>query len=79
MVLGARTSDDDQGLSGTPRKDLLADGLEFRVILGAFLGLIGIVLVFWKEVTYFQTQSENIQAAALAILDVIAENNKTNN
>ena len=46
----------------------LKNRLELRMIAGASLGLIGIVFVFWQEVTDFETGSENLQAAALAVL-----------
>jgi len=46
----------------------LQNRLEHRVIIGAFLGLVGIVFVFWKELTDFDTDSENIKAVFFAIL-----------
>ena len=46
----------------------LKNRLELRMIAGASLGLTGIVLVFWQEVTDFETGSENLQAVALAVL-----------
>ena len=46
----------------------LRNRLELRVVIGAFLGLLGIMLVFWPEVSIFETGSKNLQAAALAVL-----------
>jgi len=46
----------------------LKNRLEIRVIAGAFIGLLGIMLVFWPEVTDFESGSENLFAAALAVL-----------
>jgi len=46
----------------------LRNRLEFRVMIGAVLGLLGIMLVFWPEVSIFETGSKNLQAAALAVL-----------
>ena len=46
----------------------LKNRLELRMIAGASLGLTGIVLVFWQEVTDFETGSENLLAVALAVL-----------
>jgi len=46
----------------------LKNRLEFRVMAGACLGLLGIMLVFWPEVTDFESGSNNLTAAALAVL-----------
>jgi len=46
----------------------LKNRLEIRVIAGAFFGLLGIMLVFWPEVSDFESGSENLFAAALAVL-----------
>ena len=46
----------------------LRNSLEFRVVIGAVLGLLGIMLVFWPEVRDFETGSNNLQAAVLAVL-----------
>lgn len=46
----------------------LKNRLELRMIAGASIGLTGIVLVFWPEVTDFESGSENLLAAALAVL-----------
>jgi drug/metabolite transporter (DMT)-like permease len=46
----------------------LKNRLELRVVGGAGLGLLGIMLVFWPEVTDFESGSENLVAAALAVL-----------
>jgi len=46
----------------------LKNRLELRVVAGAGLGLLGIMLVFWPEVTDFESGSENLFAAALAVL-----------
>ncbi len=46
----------------------LKNRLELRVVIGAFLGLSGIILVFWPEVSDFETGSENLFAATLAVL-----------
>lgn len=46
----------------------LKNHLELRVVGGAGLGLLGIILVFWPEVTDFESGSENLFAAALAVL-----------
>ena len=46
----------------------LKNRLELRVVIGAVLGLSGIILVFWPEVSDFETGSENLFAAALAVL-----------
>ena len=46
----------------------LKNRLELRVVCGAGLGLLGIMLVFWPEVTDFESGSENLFAAALAVL-----------
>ena len=46
----------------------LKNRLELRVVGGVGLGLLGIMLVFWPEVTDFESGSENLVAAALAVL-----------
>jgi len=46
----------------------LKNRLELRVVGGAGLGLLGIMLVFWPEVTDFESGSDNLFAAALAVL-----------
>ena len=46
----------------------LKNRLELRVVIGAVLGLSGIILIFWPEVSNFETGSENLFAAALAVL-----------
>ena len=46
----------------------LKNRLELRVMIGAVLGLSGIILVFWPEVSDFETGSENLFAATLAVL-----------
>ena len=46
----------------------LKNRLELRVVIGAVLGLSGIILIFWPEVSDFETGSENLFAAALAVL-----------
>ena len=46
----------------------LKNRIELRMIIGASLGLTGIMLVFWPEVTDFATGSENLLSAALAVL-----------
>jgi drug/metabolite transporter (DMT)-like permease len=46
----------------------LKNRLELRVVGGAGLGLLGIMLVFWPEFTDFESGSENLFAAALAVL-----------
>jgi drug/metabolite transporter (DMT)-like permease len=46
----------------------LKNRLELRVVIGAVFGLSGIILVFWAEVSDFETGSENLFAAALAVL-----------
>ncbi len=46
----------------------LKNRLELRVLIGAVLGLSGILLIFWPEVSDFETGSENLFAAALAVL-----------
>ena len=46
----------------------LKNRLELRVVIGAVLGLSGIILVFWAEVSDFETGSENLFAATLAVL-----------
>lgn len=49
-------------------KIFLKNRLEIRVIIGAFLGLLGIIFVFWSEVSDFETDSNNILAAFLALI-----------
>jgi drug/metabolite transporter (DMT)-like permease len=46
----------------------LKNRFELRMGVGACLGLIGVVLVFLPEITDFETGSENLMAAALAVL-----------
>jgi len=46
----------------------LQNRLEHRVLFGAFLGCVGIVFVFWKELNDFDTDGENIKAVFFAIL-----------
>lgn len=46
----------------------LKNRLELRVLIGAVLGLSGIILVFWPKVSEFETGSENLFAATLAVL-----------
>ena len=46
----------------------LKNRLELRVVIGAVLGLSGIILVFWPEVSDFETGSKNLFAATLAVL-----------
>jgi drug/metabolite transporter (DMT)-like permease len=46
----------------------LKNRLELRVVLGAGIGLFGIILVFWSEVTDFESGSENLIAVSLAVL-----------
>ncbi len=46
----------------------LKNRLELRVVIGAVLGLSGILLVFWPEISDFETGSENLFAATLAVL-----------
>ncbi len=46
----------------------LKNRLDLRVVIGAVLGLSGIILIFWPEVSDFETGSENLFAAALAVL-----------
>ncbi|MBC8257756.1 MAG: DMT family transporter [SAR324 cluster bacterium] len=46
----------------------LGNRLELRMGAGAGLGLLGIMFVFWPEVADFETGSENLAAAALAVL-----------
>ena len=46
----------------------LKNRLELRVVIGAVLGLSGIILVFWAEVSDFEAGSENLFAATLAVL-----------
>ena len=46
----------------------LKNRFELRMGVGACLGLAGIVLVFWPEITDFETGDENLTAAAIAVL-----------
>jgi drug/metabolite transporter (DMT)-like permease len=46
----------------------LKNRFELRMGVGACLGLMGILLVFWPEITDFETGRENLMAAALAVL-----------
>ena len=46
----------------------LKNRLELRVVLGAGMGLFGIILVFWPEVTDFESGNENLFAVFLAVL-----------
>lgn len=46
----------------------LKNRLELRVVLGAGIGLFGIIVVFWPEVTDFESGSENLFAVSLAVL-----------
>jgi drug/metabolite transporter (DMT)-like permease len=46
----------------------LRNRLELRVVLGAGIGLFGIIVVFWSEVTDFESGSENLFAVSLAVL-----------
>ena len=47
---------------------LLKNRFELRMGVGACLGLAGIVLVFWPEITDFEMGDENLTAAAIAVL-----------
>ena len=47
---------------------LLKNRFELRMGVGAFLGLAGIVLVFWPEITDFEMGDKNLTAAAIAVL-----------
>ena len=46
----------------------LKNRFEFHMGLGACIGLMGMVLVFWPEISDFETGSENLFAATLAVL-----------
>ena len=46
----------------------LKNRLELRVVLGAGIGLFGIIVVFLPEVTDFESGSENLFAVSLAVL-----------
>ena len=46
----------------------LKNRFEFHMGLGACIGLMGMVLVFWPEISDFETGSENLIAVALALL-----------
>ena len=47
---------------------LLKNRFELRMGVGACLGLAGIVLVFWPEITNFEMGDENLTAAVIAVL-----------
>ena len=47
---------------------LLKNRFEVRMGVGACLGLAGIVMVFWPEITDFEMGDENLSAAAIAVL-----------
>ena len=47
---------------------LLKNRFELRMGVGACLGLAGIVLVFWPEITDFEMGDKNLTAAAIAVL-----------
>ena len=47
---------------------LLKNRFELQMGVGALLGLAGIVLVFWPEITDFEMGDENLTAAAIAVL-----------
>ena len=47
---------------------LLKNRFELRMGVGACLGLGGIALVFWPEITDFEMGDENLTAAAIAVL-----------
>ena len=46
----------------------LKNRFELRMGVGACIGLAGIVLVFWPEITDFEMGDENLTAAAIAVL-----------
>lgn len=46
----------------------LKNRLELSVVSGALFGLLGIILVFWTEVTDLKTGQENMVAISLALL-----------
>ena len=46
----------------------LKNRFELRMGVGACLGIAGIVLVFWPEITDFEMGDENLSAAAIAVL-----------
>jgi drug/metabolite transporter (DMT)-like permease len=46
----------------------LKNRLEFPVMVGIVIGLFGIILVFWPEVTDFESGNENLLAISLALL-----------
>ena len=46
----------------------LKNRFEIRMGVGACLGLAGILLVFWPEITDFEMGDENLSAAAIAVL-----------
>ncbi len=46
----------------------LKNRLELSVVSGALFGLLGIILVFWTEVTDLKTGKENMLAISLALL-----------
>ena len=47
---------------------LLKNRFEVRMGVGACIGLAGIVMVFWPEITDFEMGDENLSAAAIAVL-----------
>ena len=47
---------------------LLKNRFEVRMGVGACLGLAGILMVFWPEITDFEMGDENLSAAAIAVL-----------
>ena len=46
----------------------LRNRLEAKILIGSFLGLVGIVCVFWIDVVDFETGSVNIMAVFLALI-----------
>ena len=46
----------------------LKNRLELLVVVGIVIGLFGIILVFWPEVTDFESGNENLFAISLALL-----------
>ncbi len=46
----------------------LKNRFELRMGLGASLGLVGILLVFWPEISNFEMGDENLTAASIAVL-----------
>ena len=49
----------------------LKNRFEVRMGVGASLGLAGILMVFWPEITDFEMGDENLSAAAIAVLATI--------